>query len=178
VTGPQPGRRAGQPAARRPAVPAPGGDAGQVTAFVVVVMVALLAVAGLVYDGGEALAAKTAAIDIAQEAARAGAEQVNLAVLRAAGQVTLDAPAARAAALAYVAATGTGDTAAVTVARTAVTVAVSRSQPAVFLSAIGIGTLRVTGSATATAESGVTGPGAAGPARLPAARGRRAAGNR
>src|SRR5450755_3943975 len=69
------------------------GEQGQITVFVVVIMVALLAVAGLVYDGGRALAAKTTAIDIAQEAARAGAQQVNLASFRASGQVMLDASA-------------------------------------------------------------------------------------
>ena len=164
-----PGRRGiTRPAALR------DGEQGQITVFVVVIMVALLAVAGLVYDGGRALAAKTTCIDIAQEAARAGAQQVNLASFRATGQVVLDAAAALAAAQAYLADTGTGDTATVTVAGDTVTVAVSSVQPTVFLGLIGIRSLHVTGTATATAESGITGPGAAAPARpairaLPAA---------
>ena len=90
-------------------------EQGQVTAFVVIMMAAFLAFAGLVYDGGNALAAKTTAIDEAQEAARAGAQQINLAAFRATGQVTLDPAAAAAAAQAYVAAAGGGDTATVTV---------------------------------------------------------------
>jgi hypothetical protein len=129
--------------------------------FAVVIMAALLAAAGLVYDGGRALAAKTTATDIAQEAARAGAQQVNLAVFRATGQVVLDVPAAQDAAQAYLAATGTGDTATVTVTGDTVTVAVSSVQHTVFLGLTGIQTLHVTGTATATAESGITGPGAA-----------------
>jgi Flp pilus assembly protein TadG len=141
------------------------GERGQITVFVVIIMVALLAVAGLVYDGGRALAAKTTAIDIAQEAARAGAQQVNLASFRATGQVALDAAAAAAAAQAYLAGTGTGDTATVTVTGNTVTVAVSSVQPTVFLGLIGIRSLHVTGTATATAESGITGPGAAALAR-------------
>jgi len=142
------------------------GEQGQITAFAVVIMAALLAVTGLVYDGGRALAAKTTAIDIAQEAARAGAQQINLAVFRATGQVVLDVPAAQAAAQAYLAATGTGDTATVTVTGDAVTVAVSSVQHTVFLGLIGIQTLHVTGTATATAESRITGsPGAAALAR-------------
>ena len=156
-----PGRRGiARPAALR------DGEQGQITVFVVVIMVALLAVAGLVYDGGRALAAKTTCIDIAQEAARAGAQQVNLASFRATGQVVLDAAAALAAAQAYLADTGTGDTATVTVAGDTVTVAVSSVQPTVFLGLIGIRSLHVTGTATATAESGITGPGAAALARL------------
>ena len=155
-----PGRRGiARPAALR------DGERGQITVFVVVIMVALLAVAGLVYDGGRALAAKTTAIDIAQEAARAGAQQVNLAAFRATGQVVLDAAAAQAAAQAYLAGTGTGDTATVTVTGDTVTVAVSSVQPTVFLGLIGIRSLHVIGTATATAESGITGPGAAAPAR-------------
>jgi|HubBroStandDraft_3_1064219.scaffolds.fasta_scaffold138895_2 hypothetical protein len=144
--------------ARPPARPGPrhGRDGGQVTAFTVITMTALLAAAGLTWDGGQALAARTTAADIAQEAARAGADQVSLAVLRATGQVTLDAPAARAAALAYVAATGTGDTAAVSVTPLTVTVTVTHAQPTAFLGAIGIPDLTVTGQATAAAEPGIT----------------------
>ena len=148
----------------RPAAPRDR-EQGQITVFAVVIMVALLAVAGLVYDGGRALAAKTTCIDIAQEAARAGAQQVNLAAFRATGQVVLDTAAAQAAAQAYLAGTGTGDTATVTVTGDTVTVAVSGVQPTVFLGLIGIRSLHVTGTATATAESGITGPAAAAPAR-------------
>ena len=148
-------RRMARAGLRRP------GEQGQITVFAVVIMAALLAVAGLVYDGGRALAAKTTAIDVAQEAARAGAQQINLAVFRATGQVVLDGPAAQAAAQAYLAATGTGDTATVTVTGDTVTVAVSSVQHTVFLGLIGIQALHVTGTATATAESGITGPAAA-----------------
>ena len=144
----------------RAGLPRPG-EQGQITVFAVVIMAALLAVAGLVYDGGRALAAKTTAIDIAQEAARAGAQQINLAVFRATGQVVLNGPAAQAAAQAYLAATGTGDTATVTVTGDTVTVAVSSVQHTVFLGLIGIQALHVTGTATAAAESGITGPDAA-----------------
>jgi len=139
-------------------------EQGQVTAFVVIIMAAFLAFAGLVYDGGNALAAKTAAIDEAQEAARAGAQQINLAAFRATGQVTLDPAAAAAAARAYVAAAGGGDTATVTVTGDTVTVQVSAVSTTQFLRLFGIPAIHVTGSATATAETGVTAPAAgAGP---------------
>jgi len=139
-------------------------EQGQVTAFVVIIMAAFLVFAGLVYDGGNALAAKTAAIDEAQEAARAGAQQINLAAFRATGQVTLDPAAAAAAAQAYVAAAGGGDTATVTVTGDTVTVQISAVSTTEFLRLFGIPAIGVTGSATATAETGVTAPAAgAGP---------------
>jgi Putative Flp pilus-assembly TadE/G-like len=142
----------------------PPREQGQVTAFVVIIMAAFLAFAGLVYDGGNALAAKTTAIDEAQEAARAGAQQINLAAFRATGQVTLDPAAAAAAARAYVAAAGGGDTATVTVTGDTVTVQVSAVSTTAFLRLFGIPAIGVTGSATATAETGVVAPAAgAGP---------------
>jgi Putative Flp pilus-assembly TadE/G-like len=148
----------GQALARRAPRPPAWREQGQVTAFVVIIMAAFLAFAGLVYDGGNALAAKTAAIDEAQEAARAGAQQINLAAFRATGQVTLDPAAAAAAAQAYVAAAGGGDTATVTVTGDTVTVQVSAVSATEFLRLFGIPAIRVTGSATATAETGVVAP--------------------
>jgi Putative Flp pilus-assembly TadE/G-like len=147
-------------------------DSGQVTVFAVLAVIALIALAGLVYDGGQAMAAKTTAIDIAQEAARAGAQQISLGALRNGGHVVLDGPAARAAALAYVASAGAGDSASVTVTADTVTVTVTRVQPTAILSVVGVRSLTVTGSATATAESGLTGPGVALSAAGPALTGR------
>ena len=48
-------------------------DRGSVTAFVALLLVALVALAGLVVDGGAAMSAHQAAVDEAQQAARAGA---------------------------------------------------------------------------------------------------------
>jgi Putative Flp pilus-assembly TadE/G-like len=138
-------------------------EQGQVTAFVVIIMAAFLAFAGLVYDGGNALAAKTTAIDEAQEAARAGAQQINLAAFRATGQVALNPAAAVAAARAYVAAAGGGDTATVTVTGDTVTVQISAVSTTQFLRLFGIPAIHITGTATATAETGVTAPAGAGP---------------
>ena len=59
-------------------------ERGQVTAFVVILCVALLAVAGLVLDGGYALAARVRASDEAVGAARAGAKVL---AVQAAGPV-------------------------------------------------------------------------------------------
>ena len=81
-------------------------DRGQVTAFVVVMVTALVLCAGLVIDGGLALSAKVQALDEAQSASRAGAEEINLAVYRATGTIVLDPSQATAAAEQYLASTG------------------------------------------------------------------------
>jgi len=67
-------------------------ESGQVTAFVVVFVAALLLMAGLVIDGGLALAAQVRAIDEAQAAARAGAQSLDLRAYRASNAVVLDRP--------------------------------------------------------------------------------------
>src|SRR3546814_2863091 len=58
-------------------------ERGSVTAFVVIMTSALLAMAGLVIDGGYALAAHRRAFNEAEAAARAGAQAVDLDTLRA-----------------------------------------------------------------------------------------------
>jgi hypothetical protein len=72
-----------------------------VTAFVAVIAVALVMVAGMAYDGGQVLAAHATARSHAAKAARAGAQEIDLVTLRQTGESTLDPAAAEAAALAY-----------------------------------------------------------------------------
>ena len=81
-------------------------DQGTVTVFVTVFMAALMVVAGLVIDGGNTLAARREAADIAESAARAGAEQIDQGSIRAGGPITVDPVAAQAAAEHYLAVTG------------------------------------------------------------------------
>src|SRR5665213_644135 len=68
-------------------------DDGAIAAFVVLVMVALLALLGLVVDGGTLLTARQAASAEAEQAARAGAGALSVDALRA-GQIQIDGPAA------------------------------------------------------------------------------------
>lgn len=75
-----------------------------ISAFVAVAALALIVVAGLVVDGGRILAARRQAADIAADAARAGAQQLDERRLRA-GTVALDPGAAHAAVSAHLAAT-------------------------------------------------------------------------
>jgi Flp pilus assembly protein TadG len=132
-------------------------ESGQLSAFVVVLALPFIAVAGLVYDGGQVLAAHEQAIQSAFEAARAGAQALDQGVLRSSGEVTLDTRQARADALSYLAAVGQSGT--VSVSGDAVTVTVSMRHPLAVLSALGLGPVTVSGTATATAVQGVEGGG-------------------
>ncbi|MEO3810764.1 pilus assembly protein TadG-related protein [Sphaerisporangium sp. B11E5] len=123
--------------------------------FVAGIVGGLLLLAGIVLDGGLALGAKVRALNEAQEAARSGAQQLDLAAYRRNGAVRLDHARARTAALAYIAATP--DTATVAVSGNTVTVVVHAVQPAQVLGLAGVGAFRVSGRATAMAQRGVTG---------------------
>lgn len=132
-------------------------EKGQITAFVAVLLVPLVGLVGLVVDGGGVLAAHQNAISTAFEAARAGAQDIDIGVLRSSGAVALDQPEAREDALAYLAAAG--ETGTVTVDEDSVTVTVSIRHQLVVLSMFALGPVTVTGTATATATQGITGGG-------------------
>lgn len=131
-------------------------ERGQVTAFTAAFLTALFLLAGLVLDGGLALSADLRALNQAQAAARAGAQQLDLAVYRATGAVRLDPADARAASYDYLAALDVR--ASVTVAGDTVTVTVRRTQPTQILSLVGIDTFQVSATASADAVRGVTAP--------------------
>ena len=76
-------------------------DRGTVTVFVVGFMLALLLVAGLVFDGGNVLSARRQAANIAESAARAGAQALDVGAARSSGGTRLDIAAAIADADAY-----------------------------------------------------------------------------
>jgi hypothetical protein len=125
---------------------------GFVTVFTVIIVLALFVLAGLVFDGGRAMDGRVKALDEAQEAARAGAQQIDLPTFRATGAAILSDSAAVAAAENYIAATG--DTGTATVTGETVTVTVTHTQPTEILSMIGIGSFTENATATATAEQG------------------------
>ncbi|MGH3631487.1 MAG: hypothetical protein ACRDRL_29110 [Sciscionella sp.] len=123
------------------------------TAFVIVMAAAFLLGAGLVIDGGLALAGKTTAMDEAQQAARTAATALAKQPLRD-GQITLDTGPALATAQAYI--TATGDSGSVTLDGTLIHAQVTHRQPTKILDLIGIGQITVTAQATARIESGLT----------------------
>ena len=128
-------------------------DGGQITAFAVAMMAALILAAGLVIDGGLTLAARERALDEAQEAARAGAQAINLAIYRQNGTIVLDPGQAVADAQAYLA--GTGDRATVRVAGDEVTVTVTRVQDMQILDAFGVAAITVHAAASAVPARGI-----------------------
>jgi len=131
-------------------------DRGSVTAYLLITTVAIFALAGLVLDGGAALAAHGRAADVAQQAARAGADALDVTSLRSptpAG-LTADPAAASTAAGDVLAAAGvTGD---VAVNGRSVTVTARVSKPAAILSIVGIGEVGGTATATAVPLHGTT----------------------
>ncbi|MGW4526913.1 pilus assembly protein TadG-related protein [Amycolatopsis sp. cmx-4-83] len=128
-------------------------DRGQVSAFVVVLMAGLLALAGLGLDGGLALAAKVRATGQAESAARAGAQAIDLAAYRETGALRLVPANADALARRYLAAVSATGT--VTATLDAVTVTVMTSQRTQLLSLIGIQAIGAHGSGTAHPQRGV-----------------------
>jgi hypothetical protein len=65
------------------------GDRGTLSLFVVLFTPVVVLLAGLLVDGGIAINARERAADVAQQAARAGANDLNVAALRS-GTVELD----------------------------------------------------------------------------------------
>ena len=102
-------------------------ERGSITAFVAIVAIALVMVAGMAYDGGQVIAAHNRARNDAEKAARAGAQHIDLTHLRQMNQPRLDPAEAEAAALAYLARSGSTGTVIVDDAN--ITVTVTRTQP-------------------------------------------------
>lgn len=136
--------------------PALRDDAGHVTVFTLVLVPALLLVAALVLDAGLALSSKTKALDVAQAAARAGAQHLDLAAYRGTGTVRVDPGRASAAAHTWLASAGmTGE---VTVTGASVTVTAHTTRRTQLLQLVGVRELHMSASATATARRGVSEP--------------------
>lgn len=127
---------------------------GRVTAFVVVLVAAVIAFSGLVLDGGLALAGKIRAIGEAQEAARAGAQAIDLSVYRSSGALRLVPAQATILAHQYLAAAGHSGT--VSIADNTVNVTVTVSQPTQLLGLIGIGSITATATGQAQPQRGIS----------------------
>jgi Flp pilus assembly protein TadG len=115
-----------------------------------------LALAGLVADGGRYLDAKQAAASEAEQAARAGAGSIDAGQLHA-GTVALDPVAAVTAAETFMTSAGHPGTA--WVAGNTVYAQISYRQPTQLLGIIGVGSLQITVTESATDVSGTTSGG-------------------
>ena len=142
-------RTAGPRRADRSVLPS---DEGAIAAFVLLVLVGLVALLGLVVDGGTALTARQAAEVEAEQAARAGAGAVSVDALRS-GLVQIDTAAAITAAEQFTVASGHPGTA--DVIGGVVTVRIMYQVPTEVLGIIGIDHLRVSAVASAIDVNGV-----------------------
>lgn len=129
--------------------PAERDEVGGASVLVVLLAVGLMVAAGLVIDGGYALAERRQAMNQAEQAARVASDQLSEAGLRS-GVTSVRASEARSAAQSYLASAGANGNVAINSAgRVTVTVR-SDYRPAV-LSMVGVPPIGV--SATATAVS-------------------------
>jgi Flp pilus assembly protein TadG len=129
------------------------GENGSLTVFTVIMSIAFLAAMGLVVDTGRALAARSAALDEAELAARVGTDQLSADELRQ-GQVEIDPSSAIQSADSYLRSIfQTGST---SVSGQTVTVSIDEQTPTVMLGIIGINRIDVDVSASATNVHGVT----------------------
>jgi hypothetical protein len=129
-------------------------EAGVLSAFLAVLAVALLAIVGVAVDTGRAIAAQRLAADEAEQAARTGADQLSIEALRT-GAITIDDAAAILKAEQYTVLVGHPGTA--TVTDGVVTVRVVVAVPTTILGVVGVKTITVSATASATDVAGVTG---------------------
>lgn len=132
-------------------------DSGSITLMLAVLFVALIAMAGIVIDGGAKLNQAENATAIAQEAARAGAGMVNQGQALSTGSFTVDQAQAIATAQQYLSSAGYHGSV-TPVGAESIQVTVTVTGPTKVLSIIGIDSMTSTGSATASLVTGVTGP--------------------
>lgn len=123
-------------------------DRGVSSIAAMIMLVIVMAGAGLVYDGGRALTARREVINVAEGAARAGAATVTADGLR-------EDPA-RTAATQFLIAAGVqpSDIVAITITPTVVSVTLRASRDAVFGQLLGNETIVVLGNGQATATFG------------------------
>ncbi|MBB5777322.1 TadE/TadG family type IV pilus assembly protein [Nonomuraea jabiensis] len=131
-------------------------ERGSMSVFTVLFSVVVFLLAGLLVDGGAAINARLRAADVAEQAARAGADEIDVDQLRTTGQTRLlgeDQVCARADEI-VAAQGGDGVTRGeCTVGQAQVTVSVSVRWQAFFLSAIGFSGDEMTGRAVAAPEA-------------------------
>jgi Flp pilus assembly protein TadG len=128
-------------------------ERGTVTVFVTVFMFALLVVAGLVIDGGNILAARREAANVAESAARAGAQALDETAARSGEGQHLNPMAARRRAEDYLMSAGFGGS--VSVNGDTVVVEVTITQRLFILGVGGLADTAVTGRGQARGSSGV-----------------------
>lgn len=132
-----------------------GDDRGAISVIVVLLAGAMFGLAGLVWDGGRAITARQHAADLAEQAARAGANDIDITARRDDGRDVIDVTHAITDACHYVQVTAPGTGCTATATASAVTVHVTTHTPTALLGLIGVNTLTTHGYAIAGAVRGV-----------------------
>jgi Flp pilus assembly protein TadG len=142
-------------------------DDGAAAVLLLVLTPALLALGGLVLDGGRQLSARQQAADLAEQGARAGVDHLDLTQLRSGGSSSTDAgqggpldiPGAKTTACRYVTTADPSATCTATVEATAdgqrLTVRVRTTSNTVLLGLIGVNHLHTDATGSAVAVTGI-----------------------
>jgi Flp pilus assembly protein TadG len=132
-------------------------ERGALSLMIVILFAVLVALAGVVVDGGAKLTADENAVALAQEAARAGATTVSMSSAYASGSFVVDQAQSLMAAREYLVGAGYDRFAVTADGVRAIRVSVTITEPTRFLSLIGVDSFTSTGTATASLLTGVTG---------------------
>ncbi|WP_166353145.1 TadE/TadG family type IV pilus assembly protein [Phytoactinopolyspora limicola] len=137
-------------------------ERGAISALVILLIVMLFAVAGLIYDGGRAINARQQTYDDVEQAARAGANQIDEDLFRRSGVVQIMPGAAADAARSYLLGLNQNRAApydpariAITATATEVTVRAERTVPTGLLQLVFVNSFDVAGEATSQPEIGI-----------------------
>jgi Flp pilus assembly protein TadG len=131
-------------------------ERGAVSVLVVGIAIALFVMAGLVVDGGNAINARQKISDDVEQAARAGADQIDVLALRQSGVIVVLEGQARTAARSYLVGLGYDPSRiGVDVAGNEVTVSAEDTISTQLLTLIGRNTFEVEGTATARPAAGI-----------------------
>jgi len=131
------------------------GDRGTITVLALGLIVALVAIFGLVYDAGGALTDRQRAADIAEQAARAGAD-VLVPGTGATVHPRIDSIRATTTALRFI--HSAGGRGSVEATNSAITVTVTLQHHTPLLAVVGVDNLTLTGTATASPLPGLQTP--------------------
>ncbi|MGW7433236.1 TadE/TadG family type IV pilus assembly protein [Streptomyces sp. NPDC054861] len=126
-----------------------GGDRGSLSPFYALSAIAIIMIMGLLVDGGGALNATNKATGLAQEAARAAGQQLNVPAAVQGTEVTVDPDAAVAAAQDYLATQNVSGSVTVTDGGQRLEVTVHDTYNTYFAQFVGRSTIDVSGTAHA-----------------------------
>jgi hypothetical protein len=132
-------------------------EQGSITPYAIVFITVLMLFVGLVVDVGNKLRAGWEAVGIAEEAARAGAGQIDRAAAYRGDQLVVDRGAALRAAQAHLSKSGHRGNVAIS-GPTSVRVTVTVTKETWLLSLVGLSTVSMTAHTNAELVAGVEGP--------------------